>query len=92
MEATIAATEGCDAIVHFGGAPTEREWQVTLDSSIRGSYHIYEGARKHGIRRIVCASSVHAIGLHEIGAHIPVDAPVRPDCLYGVGKTLVSCI
>src|SRR5690349_18566936 len=48
MDATIAATEGCDAIVHFGGAPTEREWQVILDSSIRGSYHVYEGARKHG--------------------------------------------
>lgn len=61
-------------------------------SSIRDFYYIYEGARKHGIRRIVCASSVHAIGLHEIGAHIPVDAPVRPDCLYGVGKTFVSCI
>ena len=30
MEATIAATEGCDAIVHFGGAPTERD-KVALD-------------------------------------------------------------
>jgi len=92
MEATIAATEGCDAIVHFGGAPTEREWQTILDAGIRGSYHIYEGARKHGVKRIVYASSVHAIGYHEVGAQISVDAPVRPDCLYGVGKTFVESL
>lgn len=92
MEATIAATEGCDAIVHFGGAPTETHWQTILDASIRGSYHIYEGARKHGAKRVIYASSVHAIGFHEIGAQISVDAPARPDCLYGVGKTFVESL
>ena len=44
MEATIAATKDCDAIVHFGGAALESPWQAILDSNIRGSYHIYEGA------------------------------------------------
>jgi uronate dehydrogenase len=92
MEATIAATKDCDAIVHFGGAPLEIGWQTILDSSIRGSYHIYEGARKHGVRRIVYASSVHAIGFHEVEAQIGVDAPVRPDSLYGVSKTFVESL
>jgi uronate dehydrogenase len=92
MEATIAATQGCDAIVHFGGAPTENPWQTIVDATICGSYHIYEGARKHGVKRVVYASSVHAIGFHEIGAQISVDAPPRPDCLYGVGKTFVESL
>lgn len=92
MDATIAATQGCDAIVHFGGAPMETGWQTILDSSIRGSYHVYEGARKHGVRRVIYASSVHAIGFHELEAHIGVDAPVRPDGLYGVSKTFVESL
>jgi uronate dehydrogenase len=92
MEATIAATKDCDAIVHFGGAPLETGWQTILDSSIRGSYHVYEGARKHGVRRVVYASSVHAIGFHELEAGIGVDAPVRPDGLYGVSKTFVESL
>lgn len=92
MEATIAATRDCDAIVHFGGAPLECAWQTILDSSIRGSYHIYEGARRHGARRIVYASSVHAIGYHEVEAQIGVDAPVRPDSLYGVSKNFVESL
>ncbi len=92
MDATIEATRDCEAIVHFGGASLEGPWQTILDSSIRGSYHIYEGARKHGVKRIVYASSVHAIGYHEVEAHIDVDAPVRPDSLYGVSKTFVESL
>lgn len=92
MDAAIEATRDCDAIVHFGGAALESPWQTILDASIRGSYHIYEGARKHGARRVVYASSVHAIGYHEVEAQIGVDAPVRPDSLYGVSKTFVESL
>lgn len=92
MEATIAATKDCDAIVHFGGAAVESPWQTILDSNIRGSYHIYEGARKHRAKRVIYASSVHAIGFHELEAHIGVNAPVRPDSLYGVSKNFVESL
>lgn len=92
MEATIAAAKDCDAIVHFGGASLESPWQTILDASIRGSYHIYEGARKHGVKRVIYASSVHAIGYHEVEAQIGVDAPVRPDSLYGVSKNFVESL
>lgn len=90
--ATLAATRDVDAIVHFGGAPLERPWAEVLDSNIRGSYHIYEGARRHGVKRVVYASSVHAIGYHPLEAHIDTDAPVRPDSLYGVSKCFVESL
>ncbi len=90
--ATIAATEGVDAIVHMGGAPVELPWQEILDSSIRGTYHIYEGARKHGVKRIAYASSVHAIGFHKLTDHIDADTRVRPDSLYGVSKCFVEAL
>ncbi|MFN4171200.1 MAG: NAD-dependent epimerase/dehydratase family protein [Pseudorhodobacter sp.] len=90
MEATMAATEGVDAIVHFGGAPLETNWDTILNSSIRGSYHIYEGARKNGVKRVVYASSVHAIGYHRVEDQIDVSAPHRPDSLYGVSKCFVE--
>lgn len=92
MEATVAATKDCDAIVHFGGASLESPWQTILDANIRGSYHIYEGARKNGAKRVIYASSVHAIGYHEVEAHIGVAAPVRPDSLYGVSKNFVESL
>jgi uronate dehydrogenase len=92
MPAAMAACEGVDAIVHFGGASRERPWETILDATIRGSYHLYEGARKHGARRIVYASSVHAIGFHPLDAHIDAESPVRPDSLYGVSKCFVESL
>jgi uronate dehydrogenase len=89
-DAVLAATKGVDAIVHFGGAPGEADFETILSANIRGSYNVYEGARKNGVKRIVYASSVHAIGYHRIEDHIDADAPHRPDSLYGVSKCFVE--
>lgn len=92
MSAVLKAVEGVDAIVHFGGAPLETSWETILGSNIQGSYNIYEAARQHGVKRVIYASSVHAIGYHELDAHIDTDAPVRPDSLYGVSKCFVESL
>lgn len=89
-QAVHRLAEGADAIVHFGGAPLERPWQEILDSNIRGSYHIYEAARKAGVKRVVYASSVHAIGYHRLEDTIDATAPHRPDGLYGLSKCFVE--
>lgn len=89
-DAVLAAAEGVDAIVHFGGAPLESPWEEILTSNIRGSYNVYEAARRQGVRRVVYASSVHAIGYHTLESHIDADAPHRPDSLYGLSKCFVE--
>ena len=90
-EAAIhALCHGVDAILHFGGAPLERPWDEVLNANIRGSYHIYEGARKAGVKRVVYASSVHAIGYHRLEDHIDAHSPHRPDGLYGLSKCFVE--
>lgn len=88
--AVHAAVRGVDAVVHFGGVPLERPWQDILNANIRGSYHVYEGARKAGVKRVVYASSVHAIGYHRLEDHIDTRAPHRPDGLYGLSKCFVE--
>lgn len=88
--AVHAACQGVDAIVHFGGVPLERSWDSILNANIRGSYHIYEGARKAGVKRVVYASSVHAIGYHRIEDQIDANAAHRPDGLYGLSKCFVE--
>ena len=88
--AILGLCQGVDAIVHFGGAPLERPWDEVLNANIRGSYHIYEGARKAGVKRVVYASSVHAIGYHRLEDHIDAESPHRPDGLYGLSKCFVE--
>ncbi|MGB0901314.1 NAD-dependent epimerase/dehydratase family protein [Halocynthiibacter sp.] len=91
-DAVMGLARDVDAIVHFGGAPLEVDFETMLDSNIRGSYHIYESARKNGVKRVIYASSVHAIGYHEMEGHIDADSPVRPDSLYGVSKNFVESL
>jgi uronate dehydrogenase len=90
QDAVLAACKDVDAIVHFGGAPMERPWAEVLDSNIRGGYHIYEAARKQGVRRVIFASSVHAVGYQRLEDQIDAEAPHRPDGLYGLSKCFVE--
>lgn len=87
MSAALAAIEGCDAIVHLGAKASEGTWGEVLPANIVGTYNIYEAARRHGVKRIVYASSVHAIGYYERNQTIDARVPTRPDGLYGLSKT-----
>jgi len=82
--------EGVDAIVHLGGVPVENTFQAILQSNIAGSYHLYESARKHWVKRVIYASSNHAIGFYDRTQTIDADAPHRPDSLYGLSKCFVE--
>jgi len=89
-DAVFEMMKDVDMVVHMGGAPRENTFQVILDSNIVGSYNIYEAARQSGVKRVIYASSVHAIGFYECTRTIDADVPQRPDSLYGVSKTFVE--
>ncbi|AOJ65026.1 NAD-dependent dehydratase [Burkholderia ubonensis] len=85
-QAVTALVDGVDAIVHLGGISVDAPFDDLLEANIRGTYNLYEAARKHGVKRIVFASSNHAIGFHPVTEVLDADAPQRPDSLYGVTK------
>ncbi|MGB6103220.1 MAG: NAD(P)-dependent oxidoreductase [Pusillimonas sp.] len=78
--------EGVDAVVHLGASLNVDDWEDTLRVNIAGTYHIYEAARRAGARRIIYASSHHAVGMYPIDQRLDADAPARPDSLYGLSK------
>lgn len=89
-EALREAVRGVDAIVHFAGISLEAPFEKILRANIEGTYHLYEAAREAGVRRIVFASSNHAVGFTPRPADgsgaIGVDTPRRPDTYYGLSK------
>ena len=82
----LGLTEGVDAIAHFGGISVETSFEPILRSNIVGVHNLYEAARKHGVRRIVFASSNHVTGFYKVTERLDADVPMRPDGLYGVSK------
>ena len=84
--AVDALVRGCDAIVHFGGVSVERPFEEILPANIQGTYNLYEAARRHGVRRIVFASSNHVTGFYRQDEVVSPEDPPRPDGYYGISK------
>ena len=85
--AVHALVEGCSAIVHLGGVSVERPFEEILEANIKGVFNVYEAARRHGVKRVVFASSNHVIGFYKQTEHIDAHAPRRPDGYYGLSKS-----
>jgi nucleoside-diphosphate-sugar epimerase len=64
-DALVAAFAGCDALIHMAAIPAPIGYpdHVVHNNNVVGSYNAMRAAVEVGIRRIVQASSVNAIGL-----------------------------
>ena len=86
--AVDALVKSCDAVVHLGGVSVERPFEEILEANIKGVFHLYEGARRHGVKRVVFASSNHVVGFHpQQGELLDADCVKRPDGYYGLSKS-----
>lgn len=86
-DAVDALARDVDAILHFGGVSVERPFEEILDANIRGIFHLYEAARRNGVKRVVFASSNHVIGFHKQTETLDAHALRRPDSYYGLSKS-----
>ena len=86
LDAMVALLKGADMVVHFGAMGDEAPFEQILGPNIVGAYNIWEAAYRNGVRRVVYASSIHAVGMHPKTDFIGTDAPHRPDTFYGLAK------
>jgi len=81
-----AAMDGLESVVHLAAIPTEAPFADILRVNIDGTYRVFDAARRAGVRRIVYASSNHAVGFTPRAPMVGVDVPPRPDTYYGLSK------
>jgi uronate dehydrogenase len=81
-----AAVDGVEGIIHLGGFSVEGQWETILNANIVGCYNLFEAARRKDVKRVVFASSNHAVGFYPRHRRIGTDVTVRPDSRYGVSK------
>ena len=80
------AMKGVDCVVHLGAIPGEDAWEKILPNNIVGTWNLFEAARRQGVRRVVYASSHHAVGFYRRARVIDSSVVPRPDGIYGVSK------
>ena len=84
--AVLAMMDGVDVVLHFGGLSTEHAFDDIMQANILGTANVYEAVHKCAVKRVVFASSNHAVGFYRTTDVIDADAPTRPDTFYGVSK------
>ncbi len=77
---------GVDVLIHMAGTSVERPLPEVIENNLRALHSVYEGARRHRVRRIVFASSNHAVGMHSVETRLDLDCDLRPDGFYGLSK------
>ncbi len=95
VSAAVARTRP-HAVVHLAGIPTESALPEALTSHVVSTAALLEAMLAHDVRRIVYASSNHAVGRTPRAAladgRLRTDAPGRPDTFYGVAKVAAEAL
>ena len=92
MAAVEKMVAGVDGIVHLGGISGENTWENILHGNIIGLYNTFEAARRAGVKRIVMATSNHAVGFYPRAQTIDHRVVPRPDSRYGVSKAFSEAL
>ena len=67
LDSISPAFEGVDVVVHLGADPSpQATWESTLSNNIVGTRNVYEAARLAGARRVILASTNHAVGFYPL--------------------------
>jgi nucleoside-diphosphate-sugar epimerase len=88
LDAFRRACEGMDVVVHLAADPSPEAgfYDSLLENNVKGTYNAFRAARDAGCRRVVYASSIHAVDGYPPGETVMPDWSVRPPDLYGAAK------
>ncbi len=56
------AMRGVDCVVHLAAEPNDADFAILAGPNVLGLFHVLDGARQEGVRRVVLASSIQALG------------------------------
>jgi uronate dehydrogenase len=87
-DAVLRACRDVHTVVHLAA---NADWQADFcdalaGPNIMGAFNVFDAAREAGVRRLVYASSVHAIMGYPVDFQAHANDPARPDTMYGVTK------
>ena len=79
--------EGIDTVLHLAGNPSPNQtWGSVVENNITGTYNLFVAAKAAGCRRVIYASSIHAVSGYPRAIQVKTSEPVNPGDLYGVSK------
>ena len=79
-------TKDVSFVCHFGALVDELPFNEMLGPNFIGSYNVWESARLNNCKRVIYASSIHAVGMYKRTKTLRPKTPHRADGFYGLSK------
>lgn len=92
VAAVFTAAPGLDAVVHLAAMPGEASLPDELASHVVTTAVLLDAMVRHGVARVVYASSNHAVGRTPRRELLNVATRPRPDTFYGVAKVAAEAL
>jgi len=87
------AMEGIQVVAHLAATPDEDDFLGKLvPNNIVGLYHVLEGARQAGVRRVILASTGQVVMGHEGPWPVTPDMPYSPRNWYASAKVMTEVV
>lgn len=87
LDAVRALCQGVDTVVHLAADSSfSAGWESLLPRNVIGVQHVFQAAQEAGCRRVIFASSIHAVAGYPPETQVHTDMDVRPLNLYGATK------
>ena len=86
-DACMEVMKGVDAVIHMAFyMPWDKFREEHVPTNIVGTWNLYEGAVKAGVKRFIFGSSNHAVGFYRQDDELRDDIMHRADSPYGLSK------
>jgi uronate dehydrogenase len=99
LQALAKAMAGCGAVLHLAVASgrsgieeDDAHNDLRFDINVKGTQHVFEAARRAGVKRIVHISSLMVVWGYGAKCLVAGDAPPRPVGTYALTKALAENI
>lgn len=92
---TKGILENADYLIHLAGDPRPDAdfYESLLDANFKATFNLFtEAVKTKGLKRILFASSIHAVGGYPLDTQVNTDMYPRPADLYGVSKAYMEVL
>jgi len=97
LDALCLSMRDCDAVIHLAAADDPSPAEDIVDTILLGTKNVLDAAIVNGVKRVVLASSVDALGIFMGEAppkYLPIDDahPAEPHTPYGAAKRAMELL